>query len=99
MLTLQTVFDVASCPDHPLSSSVSHDDIASAETLFAAGGCSCFGVTPDGKDCGSYCDSSSFAIGRLRDGQYVLISEWSDSSGHGCQCNGTMYLGKSLADV
>lgn len=32
-------------------------------------------------------DTSSSIIVRLQDGRFGLFHEWSDSSGHGCQCD------------
>lgn len=33
-------------------------------------------------------DTDSFAVLALRDGRGAVVWEWSDSTGHGCQCEG-----------
>ena len=39
----------------------------------------------------SYEDDESFAIFRGKDGLTWAFEEWSDSTGHGCQCAGTLH--------
>jgi hypothetical protein len=97
-LTIQEVYEqAASCSEHvvPLSAA----EISTAETLWAAGSCSCYPPTPMNQTCGGYCDTASFAIGRLADGRYVLIVESSDTTGHGCQCSGAVYIRETAAGV
>lgn len=40
--------------------------------------------------CRGMCDTWSEAFCRLKDGRYVTAHESSDTSGHGCQCSGSV---------
>ena len=78
---VRAVLDRANCEDH--KTDVAPEDVV--EGIAAASWCYCWrpdsGRPPD--DCGSYCDTQGVAIGRLRDGAFVVITESSDSTGHG----------------
>ena len=41
-------------------------------------------------------DVSTEAILLLKDGRYATAWEWSDSSGHGCQCDGAVVFSDSV---
>jgi hypothetical protein len=96
-LTVQEVFDDASCSDHPLQFAASILD--KAETILALGHCGCKDLNEAYDTCGSYCDSDSFAVARLADGRFVGVEEASDSTGHGCQCSGSAVIAETLAEV
>lgn len=68
------VLHSANCEDH--TTDVIAEDVA--EALVAARWCACFP-----QDCGTYCDTYGCAIVRLKDGQFAVIDESSDTSGHG----------------
>jgi len=59
-------------------------------TIIALSGCYCNPFNPNGDTCNSYCDTAAFAIGLDPAGKFIVIHEWSDTTGHGCQCDGTM---------
>ena len=40
--------------------------------------------------CNSYCETGSAVILELKSGRYVYAREVSDTTGHGCQCSGSM---------
>ena len=82
MLTVLEVWDAASsCHEHVLG--VPRELAEQAETVVAMGGCSCTPFSEGGANCGSWCDSGSFAIGALPDGRHLAVWESSDSTGHG----------------
>lgn len=76
-------WDCGDCRQHP--SPFQKDEVA--EVIHFAGKCCCMSYSPDYKTCGSYCDSESFAVFKLKDGRFATFWEGSDSSGHGCQCS------------
>jgi|MudIll2142460700_1097286.scaffolds.fasta_scaffold10236_2 hypothetical protein len=83
-LTVHHVFeDASTCSDHPLAFDKSLLD--GAETLLSGGECDQSGGWQQDIDHSghSYCESSSFALARLKDGRYFYVTESSDSSGHG----------------
>jgi hypothetical protein len=82
MITIQSVFSDASCSDHPITC-VTEEELDGATTLIAGGRCNCTEMNEDYNTCRSYCDTESFALGRLADGRYLVVEESSDSSGHG----------------
>ena len=45
-----------------------------------------YGAWSDGYDEG---EESTLSFCRLKDGRFVVVEEWSDYTGHGCQCSGT----------
>lgn len=47
-------------------------------------------------DCAEHSASTLF---RLKDGRYVTASVWCDTSGHGCQCGGSLELFDSKAEL
>lgn len=62
-LTAADVFANASaCGDHPLQ--IDSSIVDGAETILALGGCCCRPANESYETCGSFCDSSSFAIAR-----------------------------------
>jgi hypothetical protein len=96
-LTVLDVYNNAeSCGDHPLGIDAALLD--GALTLVALGSCSCYEYEPNAtyETCNSYCDSSSFALGKLADGRFIVIEESSDTSGHGCQCSGSATIHDTL---
>jgi hypothetical protein len=98
MLTVQGVYEYAdSCGDHPLK--LEGVSLEGAETLLALGSCGCKEPNPEYLTCGSWCDSGSFALGRLSDGRYITVRENSDSTGHGCQCNGSADVYATLEEA
>lgn len=98
MLTVNDVWEnIVSCGDHPPT--VPKEILEGIENIIAMGGCSCQGVNREYKTCDSYCDSNSFGIGKIKDGRFLVCSEWSDTTGHGCQCNGVTTLHESLEDA
>jgi len=82
MITIQSVFENASCADHPITC-VTEKELEGAVTLIAGGCCNCTEMSEDYNTCGSHCDTQSFALGRLADGRFLVVEESSDSSGHG----------------
>lgn len=45
-----------------------------------------------GNICGGMCDTWSTTAFRLKNGKYVIASEHSDTTGHGCQCGGSVEI-------
>lgn len=82
MITIQSVFENANCSDHPITC-VTKEELEGAITLIAGGHCGCNEMNEDYETCNSYCDTESFALGRLADGRFLVVEESSDSSGHG----------------
>ena len=72
-----SILSYANCSDHPTG--VTKEDVGDA--LYAQDWCSC---AQDGKpmSCGSWCDSYGAAIFEAGD-EFIVATEWSDSSGHG----------------
>jgi hypothetical protein len=81
---VEEVWRKANCGDHPLGLP---DDL----TLE---GCQVFAAYDDGQD-----ESSSFAFVRLSDGQYLVVRESSDYTGHGCGCDGSASLHQTYEDA
>lgn len=48
---------------------------------------------------GDYAEGSSCAIGRTRDGRYIVVEESSDTTGHGCQCSHSASIHDSLEEA
>lgn len=71
--TAKIVVEKAGCSDHPIS--LKWADVAEVIAVHDT-------WTDD------YDDSDSVAFMRLKDGQYAVAWESSDSTGHGCRCDG-----------
>ena len=67
------------CHKHKKPAEFKIEDIA--EVIDGRIMCSC--NLGDNKTCNSYCDTESFGLLRLLDGQVAVWWEWSDTSGHG----------------
>ena len=65
------------CGDHPVD--VKADEIA--KVVATRQWCSC--EVGGGEPCHSYCDSYGAAVYLLKDGKYAVVTEQSDTSGHG----------------
>lgn len=76
---LKACYDTATqCGDHPDSVTWKLDEVV--EVLHVGSYCNCgWGDSM----CGSYCDSGSVAVVRLKDGRYGTVQEDSDTTGHG----------------
>jgi hypothetical protein len=97
-LTVENVFDAASsCGEH--APAIAAEAMVGCETLVALGSCSCFPPGDEYPTCNSYCDSGSFALGKLSDGQFIVVWESSDTTGHGCQCGGGASLHGTLDEA
>lgn len=95
MLTANEVFEKADqCDDHPLK--IDKALLVDMETVLAMGKCGCNEYNTEYETCNSYCDSTSFAVAKLQNGQYLVVSEWGDSTGHGCRCDGTASIHDTL---
>jgi hypothetical protein len=81
------VGEAAYCSDHPCEVPFTEADI---EKVF---------YTEFTGDRGNYDDTSSCAIFRLKDGRHVVAEEWSDSTGHGCQCSGAVDVFPNKEDL
>lgn len=46
--------------------------------------------------CDSYCDTDSCALIALDSGEFMVAQESSDTSGHGCQCDGSITIHPDL---
>lgn len=46
-----------------------------------------------------YADTDSIALFKLKNGKYVKATEWGDSSGHGCQCGGTVEVFEDMESL
>lgn len=97
MISVAEVFADANCQDHPLG--VAPAILDGAETIVGLARCGCTKWNSDGNTCGTYCDTSSFAVAELSDGRVIVVWESSDSTGHGCQCSGSADLFESLSDA
>jgi hypothetical protein len=93
-LSIQDILDSAlSCSDHHFS--VEGLDLEGLTTIIALAreyGDWSTEVFP-----GS--DVSSFALGQLKDGRYMVVRESQDYTGHGCQCSGDMSTHTSFEDA
>jgi hypothetical protein len=83
--TLKQVWDDANCNDHP-QAHIPKKLLAGVETILAR------------QEVADW-DNMAYAIGRLKDGRFIAIEEWEDSTGHGCRCGGTANLYASLEDA
>lgn len=81
------VLQAAKCDSHPVHIDFTKDDVATC--LLVESSCS-HGTASAGTLCRSYCDTSSESILVLKDGRYVMAHESSDTTGHGCQCSGSV---------
>lgn len=95
MIDISLVYSNGQCADHPLPEL----NTETTETIIAAGRCNCHELNLDYTTCGSWCDTNSFAIGLLSSGKFVVVEEWSDSSGHGCQCSGSLITVDSFSEA
>ncbi len=68
------------CHDHEVELTFEEKDIE--RVLWVNSGCHC-GDEISGGECGSWCDTWSETIFKLKSGKYVKASESSDTSGHG----------------
>jgi hypothetical protein len=48
---------------------------------------------------GDYAEGSSCAIGRTKDGRFVVVEESSDTTGHGCQCGASASIHDTLEEA
>lgn len=46
-----------------------------------------------------YVDSRSYTVVRLKAGTFGLLAEWSDTTGHGCQCDAATGTYDSIPDL
>jgi len=76
-MDLSVYHTTQSCGDHPIA--LREEDIA--EVVATRQWCYCErgGSNP----CGSYCDGQGAAVYGLKAGGYVVVTEDSDTSGHG----------------
>ncbi len=82
---LMTVWGDANCSDHP-QTSVTDEELEGVETVLAR------------QEIADW-DNCAYAVGKLKDGRYIAIEEWEDSSGHGCQCGGTSAVYDTLEEA
>lgn len=91
-----TVYDTfyPNCYNHPQEKLPEN-----IRTIIALGGCYCKGMNDTYDTCESYCDSSSFGFGIMEDGRYIVCRESSDTSGHGCRCDGDFSIHETFRDA
>lgn len=77
----------AHCSSHEIALPFTEADVSAC--AYVESTCS-HGTASAGTLCNSYCDTSSEAILVLKDGRWVRATESSDTSGHGCQCSGSV---------
>lgn len=97
MEIIKEIFGRVNCGDHPVS--IKEEDLEGCEVICALGRCSCNPYNENYYTCGSYCDSDSFAIVKLNTGKFLAMEEWSDTTGHGCQCDGAAKIFDTLQDA
>lgn len=83
-----SVVDTAAMDCHR-GSKIDFNENDIAKVFYYNSGCNC-GDLFDEKMCNTWCDTWSIAIFQLKDGRYILANEASDTSGHGCQCGGSV---------
>lgn len=90
MITFEEVYGNANCGDHPLQIPLP----VGIKTIYS------FWRGDGGYETeqGDSWDNESFAIGELG-GRFYVVQEWSDSSGHGCRCDGTITEWASLEEA
>lgn len=94
-VSFEDVYCWASCEDHPISNVLTEAEIKEVETLAAFSRCGC-SEYEDPDWCVGVCDSESFALGQLQDGRYAVVWEASDTTGHGCICDGSASVFETL---
>jgi hypothetical protein len=82
---LCTIEQATSCSDHP-GKPVAADEIESV-------------VYFEDRADRNLESSDTLTICKLKSGFWILAQEWSDYTGHGCQCSGTLEVFDSLADL
>ena len=98
-LTVHDVFEAARvCRHFDFDESL----LTGARTLFARGRCNCTkGQWSKEADyhLNRYCDTESFAFALLSEGRFLVMRENSDTSGHGCQCDGSYLICAELGEA